>query len=54
MIEVTGKRGRIRIQLLDGLKEKTGYWKLIRGRTTLWRNSLGRPMDLSEGILQNE
>jgi hypothetical protein len=27
-IEVTRKQGRICKQLLDGLKEKTGYWKL--------------------------
>ena len=27
-IELTPKQGRIRKQLLDGLKEKTGYWKL--------------------------
>jgi hypothetical protein len=27
-IEVTGRRGRRRKQLLDDLKETTGYWKL--------------------------
>jgi hypothetical protein len=27
-IEVTGRRGRRRRQLLDDLKEKRGYWKL--------------------------
>ena len=27
-IEVTGRRGRRRKQLLDDLKEKRGYWKL--------------------------
>jgi hypothetical protein len=26
-IEVTGRRGRRRLQLLDCLKEKRGYWK---------------------------
>jgi hypothetical protein len=26
--EVTGRRGRRREQLLDGLNEKRGYWKL--------------------------
>jgi len=27
-IKVTGRRGRRHRQLLDNLKEKTGYWKL--------------------------
>ena len=27
-IEVTGRRGRLRKQLLDNLKGKRGYWKL--------------------------
>jgi hypothetical protein len=27
-IEVTGRRGKRRKQLLDDLKEKRGYWKL--------------------------
>jgi hypothetical protein len=27
-IEVTGRRGRRRKELLENLKEKTGYWKL--------------------------
>jgi hypothetical protein len=27
MIEVTGRRGKRRKKLLDGLKERTGYWK---------------------------
>jgi len=27
-IEVTGRRGRRRKQLLDGLKKTSGYWKL--------------------------
>ena len=27
-VEVTGRRGRRRKQVLDDLKEKTGYWKL--------------------------
>jgi len=35
MIEVTGRGGGRRKQLLDGLKEKTGYWNLIEGRTTM-------------------
>jgi hypothetical protein len=33
IIEVTGRWGRRSKQLLDGFKEKTGYWKLIRGLT---------------------
>ena len=35
MIEVTERGGGRRKQLLDGLKEKTGYWNLIGGRTTM-------------------
>jgi len=27
MIEVTGRRGKRRKQLLNDVKEKTGYWK---------------------------
>ena len=29
-IQVTGRRGRRRKQLLNGLKEKSGYWKRKR------------------------
>jgi hypothetical protein len=38
-MEVTGRRGRRRKKLLDGLKEKRGYWKLIKEAVdrTLWR-----------------
>jgi hypothetical protein len=28
MVEVTGRRGRKRKELLNDLKEKRGYWKL--------------------------
>jgi len=38
MLEVMERRGRRRKQLLDNLKEKTGYWKLkaeARGRA-MW------------------
>jgi hypothetical protein len=40
-IEVTGKRGRRRNQLLD---EKRGYWKLKEETIdrTLWRTRFGR------------
>jgi len=34
-IEMTGRRGRRRKQLLDGLKEKIGYWKLKEGALSL-------------------
>jgi hypothetical protein len=43
-IEVTGRRGRRRKQLLDDLKERRGYCKL-EGETlerTLWRTRFGR------------
>jgi hypothetical protein len=43
-IEITGKRGRRRKQLLDVLKEKRIYWKLkeeVLDRT-LWRTRFGR------------
>jgi hypothetical protein len=38
-IDMTGRRGRRRKQLLDDLKEKRRYWKLDR---TLWRTRFGR------------
>jgi hypothetical protein len=38
--EVTGKRRRRRPQLLNDLKEKTGYW--ILKATALWRIRFGR------------
>jgi len=43
-IEVTGRRGRRRKQLMDDLKEKKLYFKLQEealGRT-VWRTRLGR------------
>jgi hypothetical protein len=42
-IEMTGRRGRRRKQLLDDLKEKRIYWKLkeeVLDRT-LWRTRFG-------------
>jgi hypothetical protein len=33
IIDVTWRRGRRSKQLLDDFREKTDYWKLIRGRT---------------------
>jgi hypothetical protein len=43
-IEMTGRRGRRRKQLLDGLKEKGRYWKLKEEALdrTLWRTRFGR------------
>jgi hypothetical protein len=43
-IEMTGKRGRRRKQLLDDLKEKRRYWKLKEEALdrTLWRTRFGR------------
>jgi hypothetical protein len=43
-IEMTGRRGRRRKQLLDDLKEKIKYWKLKEEALdrTLWRTSFGR------------
>jgi hypothetical protein len=43
-IDVTGRRGTRRKQLLDDLKEKRGYWKLkeeVLDRT-VWRTRFGR------------
>jgi hypothetical protein len=42
-IEMTGRRGRRRKQLLDDLKEKRGYWKLKEEALdrTVWRTSFG-------------
>ena len=44
MIEMTGRRGRRRKQLLDGLKEKREYWKLKEEALdlTLLRTRCGR------------
>jgi hypothetical protein len=43
-IEMTGRRGRRRKQLLDYLKETRGYWKLKEEALdrTLWRIHFGR------------
>jgi hypothetical protein len=43
-IEMTGRRGRRRKQLLDDLKEKKRYWKLKKEALdrTLWRTRFGR------------
>jgi hypothetical protein len=43
-IEMMGRRGRRRKQLLDDLKEKRRYWKLKEEALdrTLWRSRLGR------------
>jgi hypothetical protein len=43
-IEMTGRRGRRRKQLLDYLKENRRYWKLKEEATdrTLWRARFGR------------
>jgi hypothetical protein len=50
-IEVTERRERGRKQLLDGLKEQKGYWKL-KGEEldrTLWRTRFGRGYGLATG-----
>jgi hypothetical protein len=43
-IEVTGRRGRKRRKLLDGLKERTGYSHLKEEALdrTMWRARLGK------------
>jgi hypothetical protein len=43
-IEMTGRRGRRRKQLLDDIKEKRRYWKLKEEALdrTQWRTSFGR------------
>jgi hypothetical protein len=43
-IEVTGRLGRRRKQLLDNLKEKRTYWELKEAPLyrTLWRTRFGR------------
>jgi hypothetical protein len=43
-IEMTGRRGRRRKQLLDDLKVKRRYWKLKEEALdrTLWRSRFGR------------
>jgi hypothetical protein len=41
---MTGRRGRIRKQLVDDLKEKRRYWKLKEEALdrALWRTRFGR------------
>jgi hypothetical protein len=43
-IEMTGRRGRRRKQLLDYLKDKRRYWKLKEEALdrTVWRTRFGR------------
>jgi hypothetical protein len=43
-IEVTGRRGRKRKQILDDLMESRGYWKMNEGAVDrmLWRTRFGR------------
>jgi hypothetical protein len=43
-IEMTGRRGRRRKQLLDDLKEKRRYWKFKEEALdyTIWRTHFGR------------
>jgi hypothetical protein len=43
-IEVTGRQGRRRKQILDNLKEARRYWKLKEEAPAhnLWRTRLGR------------
>jgi hypothetical protein len=43
-LEMTGRRGRRRKQLLDDIKEKRRYWKLKEEALdlTLWRSRFGR------------
>jgi hypothetical protein len=43
-IEITGRRGRRRKQLLDDIKENKRYWKLREEALdhTLWRTRFGR------------
>ena len=54
-IEVTGKRVKRRKKLLDGLNEKTGYWKLKEETPdrTLWRTRFGRGRKLKEWIVKH-
>jgi hypothetical protein len=49
-IEMTGRRGRRRKQLLDDLKEKRGYWEIERESTrshTVGKIALEEATDLS-------
>jgi len=49
---MTGKRGRRRKHILNGLKEKTGYWKLKEG--ALESAVLEEAMALSKDKLRNK
>jgi hypothetical protein len=43
-IEITGRQGKIRMKLLDNLKERRGYSHLKEGALdrTMWRAGFGR------------
>jgi len=47
-IEVTGRRGRRRKELLYNIKEKRGYWKLKKDALdlTVWRSRFGPDLRL--------
>jgi hypothetical protein len=53
-IEVTGRRGRGRKQLLDDLKETRRHWKLKEAALdrSLWRTLLEEAMDPSLNLLK--
>jgi len=50
-IEVTGRRGRRRKQLLDDLKEMREFWKLEEEKLnrSLWRTGFGRDSGTTVG-----
>jgi len=54
-IEVTGRQGRRRKQLLDGLRERSGYWKLKEDALdrTFCRTCLGRRLCTCPKTMQN-
>jgi len=54
MLEIVGRRGRRRKQLLDDIKEERGYWKLKEEALdhTLWRTYFGRSYEYGPLVRQ--
>jgi hypothetical protein len=55
-MEVTGRLGRRRMQILGDVKEKKGYWKLKEEALdrTVWRTGFGRGCEIGVGRVGEE
>jgi len=55
-IEVTGRLGRRRMQILGDVKEKKGYWKLKEEALdrSMWRTGFGMVCEIGVGRVGEE